>query len=61
MDEDLAHTSIRFGIGKFTTQEEIDKAIEIVTNNIQRLRDMSPLWEMAQEGMDIASIQWAAH
>jgi cysteine desulfurase len=61
VDEDLAHTSIRFGIGKFTTQEEIDKAIEIVTNNIQRLRDMSPLWEMAQEGIDLKSIKWAKH
>jgi cysteine desulfurase len=61
VDEDLAHTSIRFGIGRFTTEEEIDSAIEIVTNNIQRLRDMSPLWEMAQEGVDIKSIKWATH
>jgi len=61
VDEDLAHTSIRFGIGRFTTEEEIDTAIEILTNNIQRLRDMSPLWEMAQEGVDIKSIKWATH
>jgi cysteine desulfurase len=61
VDEDLSHTSIRFGIGRFTTEEEIDTAIEILTNNIQRLRDMSPLWEMAQEGVDIKSIKWATH
>ncbi len=61
VDEDLAHTSIRFGIGRFTTEEEIDIAIDIVTKNIQKLRDMSPLWEMAQEGIDIKTIQWAKH
>lgn len=59
--EELAHTSIRFGIGRFTTEAEIDKAIEIVTQSIDRLRAMSPLWEMAQEGIDITKIQWAAH
>jgi cysteine desulfurase len=61
VDEDLAHTSIRFGIGRFTTEEEIDKAIEIIVNNIERLREMSPLWEMAQEGIDLKTIQWAKH
>ena len=61
VDEDLAHTSIRFGIGRFTTEEEIDFAIEILKNNIQRLRDMSPLWEMAQEGVDLKTIKWATH
>lgn len=61
VDEDLAHTSIRFGIGRFTTEEEIDMAADIVVNNIQRLRDMSPLWEMAQEGIDLKTIQWAKH
>jgi cysteine desulfurase len=61
VDEDLAHTSIRFGIGRFTTEEEIDIAINIVTQNIQKLRDMSPLWEMSQEGIDLKTIQWAKH
>jgi cysteine desulfurase len=61
VDEDLAHTSIRFGIGRFTTEEEIDATIEILKQNIQRLRDMSPLWEMAQEGIDLKTIQWAKH
>jgi cysteine desulfurase len=59
--EDLAHTSIRFGFGRFTTEEEVDFAIDTVTKSINRLREMSPLWEMAQEGIDISKIQWAAH
>ncbi len=59
--EDLAHTSIRFGIGRFTTDAEIDAAIGIVTGAIDKLRDMSPLWEMTQEGIDVSKIQWAAH
>ncbi len=61
VDEELAHTSIRFGIGKFTTDEEIDFAIETINNSVQKLREMSPLWEMAQEGIDLKSIEWAAH
>lgn len=59
--EDLAHTSIRFGIGRFTTEAEIDAAIKIVRGSIDKLREMSPLWEMAQEGIDINSIEWAGH
>ena len=59
--EELAHTSIRFGIGRFTTEAEIDEAIRIVTGSIDKLRAMSPLWEMVQEGIDISKIQWAAH
>ncbi len=59
--EDLAHTSIRFGIGRFTTVAEVDAAIDKIVGAVQRLRDMSPLWEMAQEGIDIKSIKWAAH
>lgn len=59
--EDLAHTSIRFGFGRFTTDEEIDQAIEIVSSSIDKLRAMSPLWEMAQDGIDINSIEWAHH
>jgi cysteine desulfurase len=59
--EDLAHTSIRFGIGRFTTEEEVDYAIQLVKNSIDKLRAMSPLWEMAQEGIDISKIEWAGH
>lgn len=59
--EDLAHTSIRFGIGRFTTEAEIDVAIDIVKGSIDKLRAMSPLWEMAQEGIDISKIEWAGH
>ncbi len=61
VEEELAHTSIRFGIGRFTTEQEIEVAIEKVVQEVERLRSMSPLWEMAQEGIDIKSIQWAAH
>ena len=57
----MAHTSIRFGIGRFTTEEEVDFAIEKVTGAIDKLREMSPLWEMAREGIDLKSINWAAH
>jgi cysteine desulfurase len=59
--EDLAHTSIRFGIGRFTTEEEVDFAVEKVSNAVGKLRAMSPLWEMAQEGIDISKIEWAGH
>ena len=59
--EDLAHTSIRFGIGRFTTEAEVDEAIKLVTGSIEKLRAMSPLWEMVQEGVDISKIEWAAH
>lgn len=51
----------RFGIGRFTTIEEIDYTVEKCVKHVQRLRDMSPLWEMAQEGIDIKSIQWSQH
>lgn len=59
--EELAHTSIRFGFGRFTTDEEVNIAIEKIIKAVEKLREMSPLWEMAQEGIDISSIQWAAH
>jgi cysteine desulfurase len=61
VDEELAHTSIRFGIGKFTTEAEIDFAIETILNSIDKLRSLSPLWEMAQEGIDLKSIKWDTH
>ena len=61
VEEELAHTSIRFGFGRFTTDEEIDYAINLVKRSIDKLRSMSPLWEMVQEGIDLKSIQWAGH
>ena len=59
--EDLAHTSLRFGFGRFTTEEEVDTAVDCLVTSVLKLREMSPLWEMAQEGIDISKIQWAAH
>ncbi|KAJ1470750.1 cysteine desulfurase 1 [Baffinella frigidus] len=61
VDEDMAHTSIRFGIGRFTTEAEVDHAVSLVSRHVSRLREMSPLWEMVQEGIDIKKIQWVAH
>ena len=59
--DDLAHTSIRFGLGRFNTEEEVDYVANLVVEKVSRLRELSPLWEMAQAGIDIQSIQWAAH
>lgn len=59
--EELAHTSIRFGLGRFTTEAEVDYAIKTVITTVTKLRNLSPLWEMAQEGIDLKSIQWTAH
>lgn len=61
VDEELAHTSLRIGIGRFTTHEEVDFAADRIIEIVLKLREMSPLWEMAQEGIDLKSIQWAAH
>jgi cysteine desulfurase len=61
VEEELAHTSIRFGIGRFTTEAEIDYAAQVVINNVNRLREMSPLWEMVQEGVNLKTIEWAMH
>ncbi|BFZ12823.1 hypothetical protein BsWGS_15861 [Bradybaena similaris] len=60
-DEDLAHSSIRFGIGRFTTEEEIDYTVDKCISHVKRLREMSPLWEMVQEGIDIKTIKWTQH
>lgn len=59
--EDLAHSSIRFGIGRFTTEQEVDFTIEQVVKHVKRLRDMSPLWEMYEEGIDISKVEWTQH
>lgn len=55
----MAHSSLRFGIGRFTTEAEIDMVVERIVSVVTRLRDMSPLWEMVQDGIDISKIEWA--
>ena len=60
-NDELAHSSIRFSIGRFTTEEEIDYAIDLLRRKIDKLRELSPLWEMVQEGVDLNTVQWAAH
>jgi cysteine desulfurase len=60
-NDELAHSSIRFTIGRFTTQEEIDYTIDLVKKQVAKLREMSPLWEMVKSGVDLSTVQWAAH
>lgn len=61
LDDELAHSSLRFGLSRYTTDEEIDFTIKCVTDAVNRLRDMSPLWEMFKEGIDLKSVQWTEH
>lgn len=61
VEEEMAHTSLRIGFGRFTTEEEIDIAAYKIIQEVKRLREMSPLWEMSQQGIDLKSIQWAEH
>ena len=59
--DELAHSSIRFSVGRFTTNHDINFAVNLLDEQVAKLREMSPLWEMYQEGIDLNSIQWAAH
>jgi cysteine desulfurase len=59
--DELAHSSIRFTLGRFTTEEEIDFAIDLIKRKVAKLRELSPLWEMHKEGVDLSTVQWAAH
>jgi len=61
LSDDLAHSSIRFGLGRFTTEEEVDYAVEVTKKAVTHLRELSPLWEMFKEGIDLNSIEWAEH
>ena len=60
-NDELAHSSIRFTLGRFTTEQDIDFAVKLLRERIGKLREMSPLWEMFKEGIDLNSVQWAAH
>ena len=59
--DELAHSSIRFSVGRFTTEEEVDYVIQLLNSKISKLRDLSPLWDMYKEGVDLSTVQWAAH
>jgi cysteine desulfurase len=61
VEVELAHSSLRFGLGRFTTEEEVDYAIKRVIETVTKLRDMSPLYEMAKEGIDLKSVSWVSH
>jgi cysteine desulfurase len=61
VSDELAHSSIRFGLGRFTTEEEVDYVAAKTIDVVKRLREMSPLYEMVQQGVDLKTIQWAAH
>ena len=60
-NDELAHSSIRFTLGRFTTEQDVDFAVKLLRERIGKLREMSPLWEMYKDGIDLNSVQWAAH
>jgi cysteine desulfurase len=60
-EDELAHSSIRFSLGRFTTQEEVDYAVAKIREQVGRLRELSPLWDMFKEGVDLKSVEWVAH
>jgi len=61
LSDELAHSSIRFSIGRYTTEEDVDKAIDLVREKVEKLRDLSPLWDMYKDGIDLSTVIWAAH
>jgi cysteine desulfurase len=61
LGDELAHSSIRFSLGRFNTEEEVDFVVSEVVREVNRLREMSPLWEMVQEGIDLENVKWTVH
>ena len=61
VEEDMAHTSLRFGLGRFTTEAEVDRAVALTVKRVNMLREMSPLYDLVKEGIDLKSIQWSQH
>jgi cysteine desulfurase len=61
LGDDLAHSSIRFSLGRFTKEEDVDYVIDAVTKGVNHMRDLSPIWEMYKEGVDLESIEWSEH
>jgi len=59
--DELAHSSIRFSVGRFTTEEEVDHSADLTIATVNKLREMSPLYEMAMEGIDLSTVQWSGH
>jgi cysteine desulfurase len=59
--DELAHSSLRFSIGRFTTEADIDRTIELIHQKITKLRELSPLWDMYKDGIDLSTVQWSAH
>jgi cysteine desulfurase len=61
LDDELAHSSVRFSFGRATTEEEVDYAVAQIRTAVNKLRDMSPLWDMYQDGVDLSTVEWAHH
>jgi cysteine desulfurase len=61
LSDELAHSSIRFTIGRYTNKKDVDHAVELVREKVEKLRDLSPLWDMYKEGVDISKVEWTAH
>ena len=61
LSDELAHSSIRFSVGRYTTEKDVDDAIALVREKVEKLRELSPLWDMYKDGIDLNSVQWAAH
>ena len=61
LSDELAHSSIRFSVGRYTTEKDVDDAITLVREKVEKLRDLSPLWDMFKDGVDLSSVEWAAH